>query len=185
MPHLLERQAELQTLGTAIERAGAGRGSAVLVLGEAGIGKTSLVHAFLSAAAGRARVLAGTCEDLLTSRALGPLRDAARSAADGPLAAALSPRADPDLVFAAVIDELASPPLPVVFVIEDAHWADGATLDVLRYVGPRVPSLPAVLLVTYRDDALARDHPLRAVLGVLGSTAAIRLRLARLTARSG
>ena len=182
MPHLLERQAELQTLGTAIERAGAGRGSAVLVLGEAGIGKTSLVHAFLSAAAGRARVLAGTCEDLLTSRALGPLRDAARSAAAGPLAAALSPRADPDQVFAAVVDELASPPLPVVFVIEDAHWADGATLDVLRYVGPRVPSLPAVLVVTYRDDALARDHPLRGVLGALGSTAATRLRLARLTA---
>jgi predicted ATPase len=112
MPHLLERQAELQTLRTAIERAGAGRGSAVLVLGEAGIGKTSLMHAFLSAAVGRARVLVGTCEDLLTSRALGPLRDAARSAADGPLAAALSPRADPDLVFAATVEELASPPLP-------------------------------------------------------------------------
>ena len=136
MPHLLERQAELKMLGTAVERAGTGRGSAVLVLGEAGIGKTSLVQALLSAAAGRARVLAGTCEDLLTSRALGPLRDAARSAPDGPLAAALSPGADPDLVFAAACDELASPPLPVVLVIEDAHWADGATLDVLRYVGP-------------------------------------------------
>jgi DNA-binding CsgD family transcriptional regulator/tetratricopeptide (TPR) repeat protein len=182
MPHLLERQAELQTLGAAVERAGTGRGSAVLVLGEAGIGKTSLVQAFLSAAAARARVLAGTCEDLLTSRALGPLRDAARSAAGGPLAAALSPRADPELVFAAVVDELVLPPRPVVLVIEDAHWADGATLDVLRYVGPRMPSVPAVLLVTYRDDALARDHPLRGVLGVLGSTAATRLRLDRLTA---
>jgi DNA-binding CsgD family transcriptional regulator/tetratricopeptide (TPR) repeat protein len=182
MPHLLERQAELQTLGAAVERADAGRGSAVLVLGEAGIGKTSLVQAFLSTAHGRARVLAGTCEDLLTSRALGPLRDAARSAAGGPLAAALSPRADPELVFAAVVDELASPPRPVVLVIEDAHWADGATLDVLRYVGPRMQGLPAVLLVTYRDDALARDHPLRGVLGVLGSTAATRLRLDRLTA---
>lgn len=180
-PHLLERQAELQTLGTAIERAGTGRGSAVLVLGKAGIGKTSLVHTFLSAAAGRARVLVGTCEDLLTSRALGPLRDAARSAADGPLAAALSPNADPDLVFAGVVDELAAPPLPVVLVVEDAHWADGATLDVLRYLGSRVPGLPAVLVVTYRDDALARDHPLRGVLGALGSTAAARLRLAPLT----
>src|SRR6516164_5497263 len=184
MPHLLERQAELQTLGTAIERAGTGRGSAVLVLGEAGIGKTSLVHAFLTATAGRARVLAGTCEDLLTPRALGPLRDAARTAADGPLAAALSLRADPDLVFAAVYDELASPPSPAVLVIEDAHWADGATLDVLRYVGSRVQNLPAVLLVTYRDDALARDHPLRGVLGVLGSRAATRLQLTRLTSEA-
>ena len=184
MPSLLERQAELDALGTAVERAGTGRGSAILVLGEAGIGKTSLVHAFLAAAAGRARVLAGACEDLLTPRALGPLRDAARSAADGPLAAALSPRADPDLVFAAASEELASPPSPpspAILVIEDAHWADGATLDVLRFLGPRVQNLPAVLLVTYRDDALARDHPLRGVLGVLGSTVATRLRLTRLT----
>jgi DNA-binding CsgD family transcriptional regulator/tetratricopeptide (TPR) repeat protein len=181
MPHLLERQVELQMLGTAVERAGAGRGSAVLVSGEAGIGKTSLVHAFLAATAGRARVLVGACEDLLTPRALGPLRDAARSAVNGPLAAALSPRADPDLVFAAVSEELASPPSPAILLIEDAHWADGATLDVLRYLGTRVRNLPAVLLVTYRDDALAREHPLRGVLGVLAGTAATRLRLTRLT----
>ena len=164
VPYLLERQAELQMLGTAVERAGTGQGSAILVLGEAGIGKTSLVHAFLATVAGRARVLAGACEDLLTPRALGALRDAARSAADGPLAAALSRRADPDLVFAAVCDELASPPSPAVLVIEDAHWADGATLDVLCYLGTRVRNLPAVLLVTYRDDTLTRDHPLRRVL---------------------
>src|SRR5215472_9344779 len=182
LPYLLERQAELQMLGTAVERAHTGQGSAVLVLGEAGIGKTSLVQAFLAAVAGRTRVLAGACEDLLTPRALGPLRDAARSAVNGPLAAALSPRADPDLVFAAVCDELASPPLPAVLVIEDAHWADGATLDVLRYVGTRVRNLPAVLLLTYRDDALTRDHPLRGVLGALGSTAATRLRLPPFTA---
>jgi len=181
VPYLLERHVELQTLGTAVERASTGHGSAVLVLGEAGIGKTRLVHAFLAAAAGRARVLAGACEDLLTPRALGPLRDAARSAADGPLAAALSPRADPDLLFTAVCDELATPPSPALLVIEDAHWADGATLDVLRYLGTRVQNLPAALLITYRDDALPRDHPLRGVLGALGSTAATRPPLTRLT----
>ena len=98
-------------------------------------------------------------------------------------AAALVGHADKscDLVFVAAYDELASPPSPAVLVIEDAHWADGATLDVLRYLGPRVQNLPAVLLVTYRDDALTRDHPLRGVLGVLGSTAATRLRLTRLS----
>jgi len=181
MPYLLERQGELQMLGTAVERAAVGRGSAVLVLGEAGIGKTSLIQAFLAATASRARVLAGACEDLLTPRALGALRDAARSAADGPLAVALSSRGDPDRVPVALYDELASPPSPVVLVIEDVHWADGATLDALRYLGTRVQNLPAVLLLTYCDDALARDHPLRGVLGVLGSTAATRLRLTRLT----
>jgi predicted ATPase len=182
VPSLLERQAELQTLGAAVGRAATGRGSAVLVLGEAGIGKTSLVHAFLAEVAGRARILAGTCEDLLTPRALGPLRDAARSAPGGPLAAALAPSADPDLVFAAMADELTAPPSPAVLVIEDVHWADGATLDVLRYLGPRMRNLPAVLVLTYRDDALARDHPLRGVVGVLGSTTATRLRLTPLTA---
>lgn len=162
VPYLLERHGELQALSTAVERATAGHGSAVLVIGEAGIGKTSLVQAFLATVSGRVRVLAGVCEDLLTPRALGPLRDAARSADAGPLAAALSGPADPELVFAAVVDELAAPPSPVVLVVEDAHWADGATLDVLRYVGARVQMLPAVLLVTYRD-ALSRDHPLRGV----------------------
>src|SRR5215472_12595919 len=182
LPYLLERQVELEMLTATVERAHRGQGSAVLLLGEAGIGKTSLVDAFLAAVAGRTRVLAGACEDLLTPRALGPLRDAARSAADGPLAAALSPRADPDLVFAAVYDELASPPSPAVLIVEDAHWADGATLDVLRYIGTRVKNLPAVLLLTYRDDALARDHPLRGVLGALAGPAATRLRLAPFTA---
>ncbi len=181
--NLLERQVELQTLSTAVERAATGHGAAVLVLGEAGIGKSSLVQAFLAATSGRVRVLAGACEDLLTPRALGPLRDAARTAAAGaPLATALSGQADPDLVFAAVCDELAAPPSPTVLVVEDAHWADGATLDVLRYLGPRVQKLPAVLLVTYREDALTRDHPLRGVLGALDSTTASRLRLTRLTA---
>jgi DNA-binding CsgD family transcriptional regulator/tetratricopeptide (TPR) repeat protein len=80
-----------------------------------------------------------------------------------------------------VSEELASPPSPAILLIEDAHWADSATLDVLRYLGRRVQNLPAVLVVTYRDDALARDHPLRGVLGVLGSTAATRLQLTRLT----
>ena len=181
MPSLLERQAELEMLGTAVERAGTGRGSAVLVLGEAGIGKTSLVQPSCPrrpAARGSWPARARTC-----SRRARSARCATRP---GRPRAARWPRrcprsADPDLVFAAVCDELAAPPSPAVLVVEDVHWADGATLDVLRYLGTRVQDLPAVLLMTYRDDALARDHPLRGVLGALGSTAATRLRLTPLT----
>ena len=55
---------------------------------------------------------------------------------------------------------------PTVMIVEDAHWADGATLDVLRHFSKRMPELPALLVVTYRENDLGRDHPLRSVLGV-------------------
>jgi predicted ATPase len=80
---LLERGAALGVLDAALHQARAGRGSAVLVTGEAGIGKTNVVRAFRTAVAGRATVLTGAC-DLLTPRALGPLRDAVAGTA-GPL----------------------------------------------------------------------------------------------------
>jgi DNA-binding CsgD family transcriptional regulator/tetratricopeptide (TPR) repeat protein len=176
---LLERQLELQLLETAVGRAADGRGSTVLVLGEAGIGKTSLLRAFLAEAPASVRILTGACEDLLTPRPLSPLRDAVRST-PGPLADALaSPPDDPGAVFAAAADELGR--RPTVLVIEDAHWADGATLDALRYLGRRMHDLPSVLVISYREDDLDLDHPLRSVLGGLASAEALRLHLERLT----
>ena len=55
-----------------------------------------------------------------------------------------------------------------VVVLEDLHWADEATLDVVQLLGRRVARMPALVIATYRDDELARDHPLRVVLGELG-----------------
>ncbi len=179
---LLDRQAELGALAAAVERAAEGHGSTVLVTGEAGIGKTSLVRTFL-AGAGGVRVLAGGCEDLFTPRPLGPLRDAARSTS-GPLTEALREPVDQGWLFAAAAEELAESPAPTVLVIEDAHWADGATLDVLRHLGSRIHELPAVLVITFRDDALGIDHPLRTLLGGLSSANAQRLRLSSLSAGS-
>ena len=177
---LLERDAELAALESGLQRAGDGAGSAVLLHGEAGIGKTSVVRAFALAARGRARVLAGACEDLLTPRTLGPLRDAARAAAAGPLAAAVI-GGDRDEVLAAAVEELSDPRGPTVLVVEDVHWADEATLDVLRYVGRRIADLPALLLLTYRDDEIVGDHPLQRVLGGLSGEAVHRLALAPLS----
>ncbi|WP_036226394.1 AAA family ATPase [Marmoricola sp. URHB0036] len=181
MAGLLERQVQLQLLEAAVGRAAAGRGSTVLVLGEAGIGKTSLLRAFLAGAAPTVRVLTGACEDLLTPRPLSPLREAVQSV-PGPLYDALSaPPDDPGEVFAAAARELAREPGPTVLVVEDAHWADGATLDALRFLGRRMHELPAVLVVSYREDELDLDHPLRSVLGGLASVEALRLRLERLS----
>src|SRR4029434_1356867 len=72
---LLERDAELRRLRETLRGAVQGRGSVVLVSGEAGIGKTSLVRAFAREASGSARVLVGACDDLVTPRTLGPFRD--------------------------------------------------------------------------------------------------------------
>src|SRR4051794_28467888 len=176
---LLERDSELRVLDAALDGAAGGAGSVVLVSGEAGIGKTSLVRAFTrTLRAGR--VLAGACDDLLTPRALGPLRDAVRHVR-GPLAAALA-AADPGEVFPAVVEELGDPHGPTVLVVEDVHWADSATLDLLRHVGRRIADLPALLLLTYRPDEIGREHPLRGVLGSLGGRTVQRLALHRLSA---
>src|SRR5215217_2544425 len=176
---LLERDAELRRLRKTLRGAAKGRGSVVLVSGEAGIGKTSLVRAFAREAAGRARVLAGACDDLVTPRTLGPFRDMAREAAPA-LARAMEPGAARDAVFGAVHQELAGG--PVVLLVEDVHWADDATLDVLRYLAWRIPELPSVLVLTYREDELGGQHPLRRVLAALPHQEVRRLHLRPLSA---
>jgi DNA-binding CsgD family transcriptional regulator/tetratricopeptide (TPR) repeat protein len=164
---LLERDATLTVLEGAVDAAAAGRGSVALVSGEAGIGKTSLVRAFVAAAAGRARLLLAACDDLMAPRTLGPLRDAA--GVTGPLAKAIA--GDVDGVFGALLEELAASP-PTVLVIEDIHWADDATLDVVGYAARRIDGVGAVLVLTCRDDAALRQF-----LGALTGTPVHRLPL--------
>jgi ATP/maltotriose-dependent transcriptional regulator MalT len=163
MPPLLERDAELALLRSTVADATLHRGSVVLIGGEAGIGKSSLVSAWSQDPGSEARVLVGWCDDLLTSRPLGPLRDIAR-ATGGALADAVS-SLDTSAVLEALLSELDHPLRPTLLVVEDAHWADEATLDVVRFLGRRIERLPAVLVVTYRDDEVVADHPLRGVLG--------------------
>lgn len=178
-PMLVERDAELDALAASADRAAAGHGSAVLIIGEAGIGKTSLVRAFLRSVEGAARVLAGTCDDLLTPRTFGPLRDAA-SSAGGPLADALAGEPDRESVYAALLHELSHPGGPTILVVEDLHWADDATLDALRFIARRLERLRAFVVLTYRDDELLPDR-LRQLLGVLIGSTVRRLLLHRLS----
>ena len=71
---------------------------------------------------------------------------------------------------------------PTVLVVEDVHWADEATLDVLGYLARRIAELPAVLVLTYRDDELTREHPLQQLLGQASASGRVhRLRLRRLS----
>lgn len=179
-PALLERGDELDLLAAALEAARCrATGSVVLVAGEAGLGKTALVRAFADEAERRgARVLAGGCDDLVTPRTMGPLRDIAHEVG-GRLAEAFAGGADAERVFAVLPDVLAEGAM--VLIVEDVHWADDATLDVIRFLARRIPSLPTVLVVTYREEELGVGHRLRRVLGSLTGTSVRRLVLAPLS----
>jgi DNA-binding CsgD family transcriptional regulator len=142
------------------------RGRLALVGGEAGVGKTALVRRFSEEQPRSARVLWGECDALFTPRPLGPLLDVARLAG-GDLERVVGGGAKPHEVAGALMRELATAS-PALVVLEDLHWADEATLDVLRLVGRRIATVPALLVATYRDDELDRSHPLRVVLGEIG-----------------
>jgi len=182
---LLERADQLETLAesyAAVTATGSGR--LVLVHGEAGIGKTALVRRFCDEHAGSARLLRGACESLFTPRPLGPILDIA-AGDSGRLPADLHPEdAQPYEIAAALMAELRAN-APTILVVEDLHWADEATLDVVRIIGRRVETVPALFVATYRDDELDRAHPLRIVLGELGTSRSLgRLEVAPLSPRA-
>ena len=177
---LLERSAELAALDGHLAAVRAqGRGRLVLVAGEAGIGKTALVRAFCERTR-PSRVLWGACDALFTPRPLGPFVDIADDVG-GELAVVVAEGAAAGALLAALTRSLRGQPTDVV-VLEDLHWADEATLDVLRLLARRVTSLPALVLATYRDDEIDPRHPLRMVLGEMPSGSAARLALAPLSA---
>ncbi|HEU4331565.1 MAG TPA: AAA family ATPase [Lapillicoccus sp.] len=165
---LLEREQELAVVDDAVREAASRKGSVVLVSGEAGIGKSSVVAAVGDRLDDRSRLLVGRCDDLALPRILGPFHDL--GGAVGPrLTAALLDPADREGILAALLNELDSPGRTTVLAIEDAHWAEEPTLDVLRLLMRRVDRLPAVLLLTYRDDELPHTHPLHQLLSVASS----------------
>ena len=156
-------------------------GACVLVCGEAGVGKTSLLREVRQHGGADVQWLWGACEPLLTAPPLGPLIELAEALPPSLAAAVRSGRQTPEVLagLLALLRERAS---PAVLLIDDAHWADDATLDLLRYIGRRIESTRALLVLTYRDAELGADHPLLGVLGSLPSRECVRIKLAPLTA---
>ena len=181
MMKLLERDSFLHQLDVALKEAIAGQGRVALVSGEAGIGKTSLVEHFTRAHQDSVRVLWGACDSLFTPRPLGPLHDIAMQL-EGQLPTLLNSNADRQAIFSACLVELQNRPTIVVF--EDVHWADEATLDLIKFLGRRIQRTPSLFILTYRDDELSAEHPLRLVLGDLSRAATNRLQLLPLSESS-
>jgi DNA-binding CsgD family transcriptional regulator/tetratricopeptide (TPR) repeat protein len=174
--HLLERDEPSARLRAAVDEARSGAGRLMIVTGEAGVGKTALVEN-LGAGSDDVRVWTGSCEQLFTARPLGPLADIA-SKTGGRLAEVVGRGAPVHEVFPVLLEELRSH--PTLVVIEDVHWADEATLDVIALLARRMAMTCSLVIVTSRDE-LALDHPLRLVLGGLAAAGVERLRLSPLS----
>ena len=168
MTGVLERESQLAALRSYAEEARGGDGRMALISGEAGIGKSTLVEE-LQATLPDATWWWGACDGLSTPRALGPLTDIAAQAG-GALAAGLPGWLVTRRAFRRAADGRCTSGAGLrVWSIEDLHWADVATLDMLRFLGRRIRTRRVLVLLTYRDDALAPDEPLRVTLGDLAT----------------
>jgi DNA-binding CsgD family transcriptional regulator len=174
---LLERETYLAGLGRQLVAARHGRGSLAVVLGEAGIGKTSLVEEFCASAPQPVRILWGMCDPLVPPRPFAPIVDIAERVG-GELRAALV-EGHRDAVIDAALRTLISPrsDVPTIVVLDDLHWVDQATLDLIRVIARRIARLPALLIGTFRDDEVGPGHPLRLAIAEVprGSTVEVRL----------
>lgn len=156
-PELLERSEALAELDESLSG-----GRLVLVAGEAGIGKSALVRRFMKRHDG-VRFLVGMFDPLLTPRPLGPLRDIAEQTG-GALARMLAEGGCREQIMSAFLDEVSGYRGPQVIVVEDAHWADEATVDWLVLLGRRLDRLRVTLVVSYRDTELGAEHRLHTML---------------------
>ena len=178
---LLEREAQLASLGEYAGEARQGDGRLVLIAGEAGVGKSALVEE-VERGLPEATWCWGACDGLFTPRPLGPLFDIA-STLGGELLELCRADAPREELFSALLRQVSAPGELHVLVVEDIHWADEATIDLLRFLGRRIRDAPVLLLATYRDEGLTATDPLRIAVGDLAAQRSVRrLSLAPLSA---
>jgi DNA-binding CsgD family transcriptional regulator len=177
---LVGRDREREVLDRHLAAALGGHGSLVLIGGEAGIGKTAIATALgRDAEAQGALVLVGRCYDLTETPPYGPWVDLFRHYPSADTLPALpselaqigsaGPVASHDALFARVQDFLLSVAVarPLVILLDDLHWADPASLDLLRFLAREFAQAAILLLATYREDELTRRHPLARLLPLL------------------
>lgn len=177
---LLEREGPLRDLEDLAIRATTGEGGVALIRGEAGIGKTSLLRAFTSSQAGRARILWGGCDPLFTPQPLGPVVEICRQLERRTLDGLTDlPREE---LFHVVLDEISSE--PSILVLEDIHWADDATLDLCRFIGRRIQDRPLLLVTSWRDEETPQHERVRIALADVPADRVERIDLHPLSAKA-
>ena len=155
---LIERDQEFGLLQARADDARAGRGSMLIVSGESGAGKTAFVESFVEQWVRDERLLWGVCDPLPTPRPLGPIHDLAHRLAPA-TREVLDNSPAPYDIFAALYDDLCA--APSVLVLDDLHWADQATIDLLRFVLRRISRTRSLVIGIIRDDEVGANHPMR------------------------
>ncbi|MBB3590623.1 ATP/maltotriose-dependent transcriptional regulator MalT [Rhizobium sp. BK529] len=158
---LIERAPILDHLQSLLREAADGESRVVLLEGEAGAGKSSLAAAFSRAVPEGTRVLSGACENFGTAEPLGPWRDIAREARWKLTRVSAGNWIS---LFSEVLDLLTADRQPTLLVIEDIHWADDATLNLIRYIGRRIRNTCLLPVLTARNDDTPGQTRLRRLL---------------------
>jgi DNA-binding CsgD family transcriptional regulator/tetratricopeptide (TPR) repeat protein len=169
---LLERREQLRACADYLAEAAAGHGRLVYVAGEAGVGKSTFTARVIADAGAGAAVAVGACDGSATPAPLGPLVEMLPHLPRG----VWPPGAARQDVFARLLATLTDPPgdTPRLLVVEDAHWADEATLDLIRFLARRIHRCRALVLVTYRPEDAAAVRGLRILLGDTASATGTR-----------
>ncbi len=180
---LLERQNFLDELTRIAETVKQSSGKTVLVTGEAGVGKTSLIKYFTDYLNSGTEVMLAACDDLFAPRPLGPLYDIAYQVKSD-LVKKLTGQANRADIFSAFLNFLQSGSNLKVVVIEDVHWADEATLDLITFLTRRINRSKVLLLLSYRDEEIGQGSLRRSVFADLNHSEIKRLRLYPLSEKS-
>ena len=167
-------------MNSRFQQAASGEGHCVFIAGEAGIGKTSLVNAFLKQVTAECTAYTGTCDSLFTPRPLAPLYDLSLQMKGAWVEKmhASSSRAE---MFTLFLQALTRHDLPVVLVFEDIHWADEATLDFIKFLSRRINKTRCLFVLTYRDNEIHQQHPFRKIPGDIVPGASTHLLLSPLS----
>lgn len=181
---LIERENQLAQLDGVMDAVASGHGRIVLVSGEAGIGKTSLVRRVREQLREGWRSASGGCDALFTPRPFGPLRDMARDIGLEQGLLRLAENGHRQQLFDELFARLETGEGPLLMIWEDMHWADHATLDLLRFLGRRAAFLPLLLVLTFRGNETGEDHPLTKVLATLPEATTVRIDLAPLSPKA-
>ena len=166
----------MQRLDQAFAQAREGRGRIIAIAAEAGAGKTALTERFVASLSKSARLYWGACENLTTPEVLLPLRDIARATGKS-----FELGSDHIRSFEALLRLLSQGHEPALLVIEDVHWADTATLDLIRFLARRIARVRCLILITYRDDEVDARSPVRSLLGEAPAGSMERMTLAPLS----